>query len=125
MESKEQISDFLPNQNSTSEPHSKVTLDMLKAKYLHDLPRQLEGIKNTLEIKDYTAIKKQAHRIKGTSGTYRLEGISRGAAQLENFADHQNHEAITTTINKVLYLIELETGKLNPQANSSERNKNG
>ncbi len=56
----------------------------LAAQYLHDLPQQLDRIKTTVEVKDYTAIKKQAHRIKGTSGTYRLDTISEGIAQLDD-----------------------------------------
>jgi HPt (histidine-containing phosphotransfer) domain-containing protein len=93
----------------------------LAARYLRDLPQQLDGIRTTLKIKDYSAIKKQAHRIKGTSGTYRLEGISKGAARLERLAESENEGAIATTINKVMRLVELEAKKVNSQLVSSPR----
>lgn len=97
----------------------------LAARYLRDLPRQLDGIRTTLKIKDYSAIKKQAHRIKGTSGTYRFEDIAKGAARLERLADTENAEAIVTTINKVMRLVELEAKKVNSQLVSSSGKSEG
>jgi len=94
-------------------PQSPVASDrawtQLTWKYLNDLPQQLDGIRTILAIKDYSTIKKKAHQIKGTSGTYHLETISQGAAQMERFAEHRNHHAISSVINKVSRLIELET----------------
>jgi len=129
MESNDKTFDSSPNQQLQSKPNRQQAWAQLTAKYLQDLPQQLDGIRAVLEIKDYTAVKKQAHRIKGTSGTYRLDTISKSAAQLEHLADSQNPDAIVTTIKKVRRLVELETKKLNSQlvssANSSERNPNG
>ena len=97
-------------------PRSRVASDrawtQLTWKYLNDLPQQLDGIRTILEIKDYSTIKKKAHRIKGTSGTYHLETISQSAAQLERLAESRNHHAISSVINKVSRLIELETKRL-------------
>jgi len=84
-------------------------------KYLNDLPQQLDGIRTILEVKDYSTIKKQAHRIKGTSGTYHLKTISQGAARLERLAEGRNHHAIASAINKVSRLVELESKRLNSQ----------
>jgi HPt (histidine-containing phosphotransfer) domain-containing protein len=112
-------------------------------KYLNDLPQQLDGIRTILEIKDYSTIKKRAHQIKGTSGTYHLETISKSAAQMERLAEHRNHHAISSVINKVSHLIELETKRFgsrlqnfanelptnsqtaSPQTDSSERPADG
>ncbi|MHC4483119.1 MAG: Hpt domain-containing protein [Planctomycetota bacterium] len=119
----------LSGQRQQSKLHGDRALAQLAAKYLRDLPQQLDGIKTTLAVKDYTAIKKQAHRIKGTSGTYRLDTISKSIAQLERLADSRNPNAIVTTIDKVKRLVELETKRLNSRpvssAGRSERNANG
>jgi HPt (histidine-containing phosphotransfer) domain-containing protein len=121
--------DSSPNQQLQSKPDRQQAWAQLTAKYLQDLPQQLDGIRTVLQIKDYTTIKKWAHRIKGTSGTYRLDTISKSAAQLEHLADSQNPDKIVTTINKVRRLVELETKKLNSQlvssADSSEGVANG
>lgn len=101
----------------------------LTAKYLNDLPHQLDGIRSILQLKDYAKIKNRAHRIKGTSGTYRLDTISKSAARLERLADSRNPHTVATAINKVMRLVELETKKLNSRmlspAGSPERNTNG
>jgi HPt (histidine-containing phosphotransfer) domain-containing protein len=85
----------------------------LKAEYLQDLPHQLDGIRTTLQTRDYATIKNYAHRIKGTSGTYHLDSICQIAAQLERLAEDRNADAIAAAINKVLRLVELETKRLN------------
>ncbi len=119
--------------SSKRQPQSKLNRRrawaQLKAKYLKDLQQQLDGITTILEIKDYNAIKKHAHRIKGTSGTYRLDTISKSVARLEQLADNRNPDAIVTTINEVKRLVELETSRLDSTAISSidgpERVANG
>jgi HPt (histidine-containing phosphotransfer) domain-containing protein len=101
----------------------------LKTEYLQDLPHQLDSIRTTLEIEDYATIRNEAHRIKGTSGTYHLDSICQSAAQLERLAEDRNADAIATAINKVLRLVEMETKRLNsPEirpAPGSERNVDG
>lgn len=129
MESNSKTFDSSLNQLLHSKLDHEQALAQLTAKYLHDLPRQLDAIRNMLEVKDYTTIKKHAHRIKGTSGTYHLDAISQSAAQLERLANSQNQDTITAMINKVKQLIELETSRVNSQidsySNNSERNTNG
>jgi len=116
-------SDKTLDSSSHQQPPSKCGPDQawaqLRSTYLRDLPRQLDGIRTILEIRDYAAIKKQAHRIKGTSGTYRLDNISKSAARLERLADSRNPNAIITTINKVMRLVEIETSRTRPRALSS------
>ncbi len=101
----------------------------LAARYLRDLPEQLSRIRTTLAIRDYSTIKKQAHRIKGTSGTYRFDAISRTAAKLERLADSRDPDAIAGAISRAMHVVELETRKLNSRAVSSlegpERSQNG
>lgn len=129
MKSSDKTFDSSLNQQPHAKPDSEQAWAQLTAKYLRDLPRQLNGIMTILEVKDYATIKKQAHRIKGTSGTYRLDTISKSVAQLERLADSRNPDAITTAINKVIRLVEMETSRLNSQTCSSiggpERNTNG
>ncbi|HUW20073.1 MAG TPA: Hpt domain-containing protein [Sedimentisphaerales bacterium] len=104
--------DSSSNQRLPSTADADQAWAQLTAEYLHDLPQQLDVIRNVLEVKDYTAIKKQAHRIKGTSGTYRLESISRSVARLEQLADRQNPDAIANSIDKLRRLVERETRRL-------------
>lgn len=129
MEDSNKTFDSSSNQGPGSKLERQQAWAQLTSKYLHDLPQQLDGIRSILEVKDYITIKKQAHRIKGTSGTYHLDTISKSAAQLERLADSQNPEAIVTAINKVKRLIEMETDRLNLRAGSavskSERGADG
>lgn len=101
----------------------------LAVEYLHDLPRQLDGIRERVQKRDYPAIKHHAHRAKGTSATYRLNSISKNFAQLEFLAESQNPKGIVAVINEIMQLVESETKRLSPQitspTKSSERNNNG
>ncbi|MHC4260777.1 MAG: Hpt domain-containing protein [Planctomycetota bacterium] len=118
-----------PSRRPKSEPLQDQAWAQLAVQYLRDLPQQLDKIKTTVKAEDYSAIKEQAHRIKGTSGTYHLDAISRTAALLERLADSQNTDAIITIIDKVMRLVELETKKLNaklvPSTSNSEGKANG
>lgn len=129
MENNNKTFDSSLNQQPQFKPDSEQAWAQLTVKYLNELPQQLRGIRTTLEVKDYTRIKKQAHRIKGTCGTYRLDTISQSVARLEHLADSQNPDAIATTIDKVMRLIELETSRRNSRTASvtdnSERKTNG
>ena len=126
-----------PGGGASRRPESKLDEEawaQLAAQYLRSLPQQLDRIRTTVEIKDlrpkdYSTIKKQAHRIKGTSGTYHLDAISKSVARLERLADSQNPVAIVTAVNKVMRLVKLETERLNSRlvgsTRSTERNANG
>ena len=92
----------------------------LTAKYLNDLPRQVGQIRGDLEVRDYAKVKKGAHRIRGTSGTYHLETISQGAERLERCAMDADADNVATAIDEILRQIELETKRLN-----SEKSENG
>jgi len=92
----------------------------LTAEYLRDLPRQLDGIAAVLEARDYRGVKAHAHRIKGTSGTYRLEAISKQAGRIERLADHRDIQAITTAVSEARRLIVFEINRLGSQNTPSE-----
>ncbi len=92
----------------------------LTARYLRDLPRQLDGITAVLEVRDYRGVKAHAHRIKGTSGTYRLEAISKQAGRIERLADNRDIQAITTAVSEARRLVELEISQFGSQGVRSE-----
>lgn len=100
----------------------------LISRYLSDLPRQLNSIRAILEIPDYAKIKQQAHRIKGTSGTYGLETISKNAAQLEQSADAHDREDVARALDRMIKSVETQNSAMNPQSaassNSRERTAN-
>lgn len=129
MENSDKTFDSRPNQHPQSNLDHDQAWAELTSRYLHDLPQQLDAMRTTLEEGDYAKIKKQAHRIKGTSGTYHLDAISKSAAQLERLADSENPNAIAVAIDKVKRLVEAETTRLNSlgvsSTDSSERNANG
>jgi HPt (histidine-containing phosphotransfer) domain-containing protein len=114
--------DFVSGDAAPSEQDRRQALTRLAAQYLRDLPHQLDRIRSTLDMKDYDEIKKQAHRIKGTSGTYQFDLIAQSAAQLELLAESRDSQAIAATINELMRLVDLETKKLNAQQLSSPTN---
>lgn len=97
----------------------------LVSEYLSDLPRQLNSIRAILEIPDYARIKQQAHRIKGTSGTYGLETISKNAAQLEQSADTHDSGNVARAINNMTRSVEIESVRLNPQSAAASDSREG
>ena len=108
MGSKDNTCDFSSDQNTIGRQQ---TFTKLRSQYLDDLPVQLEKIESQLHLMDYDTIKKDAHRIKGTSGTYHLDSISRCIAQLEQLADSKNKEAIIAMLGKVKKLVQEEIDK--------------
>ena len=105
--------DLPSNQHPQSNLTRRQAWAHLTAEYLNDLPQQLEQIRTMLKLKDYAAIKKNAHRIKGTSATYRLDDIAQSAAQLHSVSDTQNPNAIVAIINKLARLVEMHANKPN------------
>ncbi|MHC4333744.1 MAG: Hpt domain-containing protein [Planctomycetota bacterium] len=96
---------------------------------MRDLSQQLDGMRKSLQMEDYGAIKKDAHRIKGTSGTYQFERISESAAQIERLAESGDSQAIANTIDEVIRQLEVETKKLKSEqlcpTGDSEGESNG
>jgi HPt (histidine-containing phosphotransfer) domain-containing protein len=100
-------------------PKSKPTWTNLRAEYIDDLPSQLKAIRAILEIKDYDKIKRHAHRIKGTSGTYGLENIAKHASELEKSAETQDSETVAAAINNLTSSIEIQSDRVISQAAAS------
>jgi len=111
--------DLSSNQSPQSKPARRQSWEHLTAEYLNDLPRQLEELKTMLKQKDYAAIKKDAHRIKGTSATYRLDDISESAARLQRTADTQKPQAVSDIIDELERLVQLHADRLNSLTPSS------
>ena len=103
--------DSRSNKQPQNEQNRQQTWEKLTIDYLKDLLFELDGIRDMLEVKDYSAIKFQAHRAKGTSSTYRLNSISKNFAQLEIWAESQNPDAINNTIKEIMRLVELELNR--------------
>ena len=119
--------DSRSNKQPQPEQNRQQTWEKLTIEYLLDLLHQLDGIRDKLDVKDYTTIKHQAHRAKGTSATYRLSSISKNFAQIEILAENQNPESITNTINEIIRLVELELNLASSQdkpIDNSKRNIN-
>lgn len=85
----------------------------LTARYLRDLPQQVYQMKMSVEAGDYAAVRKQAHRIRGTSGTYRLGSIYQAAARLEQVVTRRNPKAIATSVDEIRSLVEQESTRVN------------
>jgi HPt (histidine-containing phosphotransfer) domain-containing protein len=84
----------------------------LTLQYLRDLPRQLDGIVRLLDMKDYGGIRDDAHRMKGTSGTYRLNSIAQQLAQLERLADNEEESQIVALVGTIVADIQRQTTAL-------------
>jgi len=120
MEKSRESSYSTPLEGQPPQPTQGPGWEALTRKYLRDLPRQLNSITAILESKDYERIKTEAHRIKGTSGTYRLEAIARGAARIEKSAEMQHPQQIAAAIEEVNRLIDTEARKLQATHHNSE-----
>ena len=88
----------------------------LISEYLGDLPRQIDSVRAILEIPNYEKIAQQAHRIKGTSGTYGLEAISRDAARLEQSAQRHDREDVALALGRISESVEAQESRLNTRA---------
>ena len=86
--------------------------ERLVSEYLGDLPRQLDSVRAILEIPNYEKIAQQAHRIKGTAGTYGLEAISREAARLEESAQTHDRQDVAQALGRITESVEAQNSRL-------------
>lgn len=77
----------------------------LTRSYLADLPEQLQAIRLCLEQGDLAGLQQQAHRVKGTSGTYRLKEMSEQFALLEGLALQNAVQDIAPLIDRLEALV--------------------
>ncbi len=129
MQDDDKIIDSLSDPPSTTISNNRRGWLKLTAEYLRDLPRQLDQIRASLRAKDFAAIKKHAHRIKGTAGTYHLDAIVRAVRQLEQLAENRVASAIDRNLTEIVQLVEKEAGRIHSQialiADRSQGSENG
>ncbi len=77
----------------------------LTQRYLADLPQQLQAMRECLDRGDLANLRQQAHRAKGTSGTYRLEKIAEQLARLENLAQQGAVQDIPLLLDQLAVLV--------------------
>jgi HPt (histidine-containing phosphotransfer) domain-containing protein len=73
----------------------------LTQRYLADLPQQVEAMRRCLDQGDLATLRKQAHRAKGTSGTYRLAQISEQLARLETLTHQDTVQDIPSLLDQL------------------------
>jgi HPt (histidine-containing phosphotransfer) domain-containing protein len=83
---------------------------------LRDLPRQLDVVVRLLAEEDYNAIREHAHRMKGTSGTYRLDSIAEQLARLERLAVSQDVRQIAPLVDAIASQVEAATKAIDSPA---------
>ena len=86
--------------------------EKLLEKYLQALPRQVETMSRALESEDMPRVEIEAHRIKGTAGTYGLVKIADMANQVEISTKSQGLEEIHKEIEKLAQLVQLRISEL-------------
>jgi len=118
-------SDSSPSQGQDPGLKASGGWERLISEYLSDLPRQLNSVREILDIPDYAKIAKYAHRIKGTSGTYGLETISKNAAQLEQSADTHDSGNVARAINNMTRSVEIESIRLKAQPAAASDSREG
>ncbi len=69
--------------------------------YIEDAPKNLSAIKNSLQAKDYKAVKLYAHKLKSSSRTLHAESLALIAADIEMAALNNNDAEIAALINKL------------------------
>ena len=77
----------------------------LTQRYLADLPKQLQAMRGCLDRGDLVQLQQQAHRAKGTSGTYRLERIAEEFALLEDLARRGAAREIPPHLDRLAVLV--------------------
>jgi HPt (histidine-containing phosphotransfer) domain-containing protein len=109
-------SDSSSPQSPGPNPKNSSGWEHLVSEYLSALPRQLNSIRAILEIPNYEKIKQQAHRIKGTSGTYGLDVISQDAAQLEQSAEAHDAENVALALGRIIKSVQTQNSAMNTQS---------
>ena len=77
----------------------------LTQRYLADLPQQLQAMRQCLDRGDLADLQRQAHRAKGTSGTYRLAKISEHFSRLESLALQDTVQDIPPLLDQLTALV--------------------
>jgi HPt (histidine-containing phosphotransfer) domain-containing protein len=86
----------------------------LTQRYLADLPRQLQDMRRCLDQGDLATLQQQAHRVKGTSGTYGLDSIAEQFARVETLSHRDTVQAIPSLLDELTVLIAEATERYTP-----------
>jgi HPt (histidine-containing phosphotransfer) domain-containing protein len=77
----------------------------LTQRYLADLPQQLQAMRQCLDRGDLVNLQRQAHRAKGTSGTYRLAKIAEHFSRLESLVLQDTGQDIPPLLDQLTALV--------------------
>ncbi|MHC4551793.1 MAG: Hpt domain-containing protein [Planctomycetota bacterium] len=83
-------------------------LATIRLRYLVDLAQQVIAFDAWLEAGDFTVVAKNAHRIKGTAGTYQLDDIAAVMAAIEPLAASGDAAAIQDKLKEAAGLVEAQ-----------------
>jgi HPt (histidine-containing phosphotransfer) domain-containing protein len=72
---------------------------------MQDLDNDLKIMREALQNKDYIFIEKISHNIKGVSGGYGFDELSKMAGLLEEMAKEKESTAIKETLNKISHYL--------------------
>ncbi|HEG43973.1 MAG TPA: Hpt domain-containing protein [Phycisphaerales bacterium] len=84
----------------------------LLVRYLRALPAQVEEMGRALDSQDMSTVGIEAHRIKGTAGTYGLAEIAETADRIEVLAESQEQEKVHKDIERLAQLVQLRISEL-------------
>ncbi len=73
--------------------------------FVHGLPRRLEDMQQSLSQRDYDALRRQAHQLKGSGGGHGYPILSEQAAALEKLVLNQALSDIQKQIDEITELI--------------------
>lgn len=93
--------DYIVNKMVKELEFSKKEAIEIFADYLEFLPTAIREIEETVSKEDYIQLKKDAHKLKGSSANLRIEKIAQLGLELENAALAQNKEECTRIVNGI------------------------
>ena len=99
-------------EKARSQAQHRKAWEELTQSYLADLPEQLQAMRLCLAQGDLANLKLQAHRAKGTSGTYRLKNISEQLARLESLALQDAAQDIAPLLDRLATLVDEATERV-------------
>lgn len=84
----------------------------LFARYLNVLPGQVETMAGAFESGDMAKVETEAHKVKGTAGTYGLSKIAEAASRVELLAKSWEMEQTCKEIGILAELVQVRRSEL-------------
>ncbi|HET8871158.1 MAG TPA: response regulator [Aquabacterium sp.] len=78
--------------------------DQLKARFMARLPGQLEALMSSWQTRDWMALTRQAHALKGSAACYGLDEVSSIAQTLERLARESNPTGVDEALSDLMRL---------------------